>query len=59
VLLTSATGLAGGLALRECLHRPDAESVTMVGGATGEAAPRLREVLHDDFIDFTGIGASR
>jgi uncharacterized protein YbjT (DUF2867 family) len=56
VLLFGATGMVGQGVLRECLLDPDVESVLAVGrGATGEQHPKLREILHEDFTDFSAI----
>ncbi len=57
VILVGATGMVGGLALRESLLCPDVAMVTAVGRrATGVKDARLREVLHDDFTDYGQIG---
>ncbi len=56
VLLFGATGMVGQGVLRECLLDPDVESVVCVGrGSTGQRHPKLREVLHSDFLDFSPI----
>ncbi len=59
LLLAGATGMVGGLALRDCLGRPEVSRVTVIGRrATGIEDPRLREVRHDDFTDFGGAEAA-
>lgn len=56
VLLFGATGMVGQGVLRECLLAPDVESVVSIGrGATGQRHPKLRELLHNDFLDFSAI----
>lgn len=56
VLLVGATGMVGGAALRIGLDSPDVAGVTTVGRrSTGTEHPKLTEVLHDDFLDFSGI----
>jgi uncharacterized protein YbjT (DUF2867 family) len=56
VLLFGATGMVGQGVLRECLLDPDVESVVCIGrGAAGQQHPKLREVLHDNFLDFSAI----
>ena len=57
VILTGASGMVGGIALRICLDHHDVFSVTSVGRRkTGLDHPKLREVMHQDFLDFTAIG---
>jgi len=56
VLLFGATGMVGQGVLRECLLDADVESVVIVGrSTTGQQHPKLSEVLHDDFLDFSAI----
>jgi uncharacterized protein YbjT (DUF2867 family) len=56
VVLFGATGMVGQGVLRECLIDPDVESVMSVGrGATGHFHPKLLELLHSDFLDFSAI----
>jgi uncharacterized protein YbjT (DUF2867 family) len=56
VLLFGATGMVGQGVLRECLLDPDVESVVAVGrGSTGQNHAKLRELRHDDFLDFSSI----
>ncbi len=56
VVLFGATGMVGQGVLRECLIDPDVESVvTIVRSATGKHDAKLRELIHDDFLDFSGI----
>lgn len=55
-ILFGATGMVGQGVLRECLLDPDIESVLVVGRSpAGVQHAKLREVLHDDFTDFSKI----
>ena len=56
VILFGATGMVGQGVLRECLLDTDVESVFAVGrSATGQANPKLREIVHANFLDFSAI----
>jgi uncharacterized protein YbjT (DUF2867 family) len=56
VILFGATGMVGQGVLRECLLDPDVTSVLVVGRSpTGQQNPKLREILHDNFMDFSAI----
>ena len=56
VLVAGATGMVGGIALRRALERDDVSAVTVLGRrSVGLEHAKLREVLHDDFTDFTSI----
>jgi uncharacterized protein YbjT (DUF2867 family) len=56
VILFGATGMVGQGVLRECLLDPGVESVLAVGrSATGQANPKLREIVHTNFLDFAAI----
>jgi uncharacterized protein YbjT (DUF2867 family) len=56
VILFGATGMVGQGVLRECLLDPGVESVLAVGRSlTGQRHAKLREILHDDFFDFSAI----
>ena len=56
VILFGATGMVGQGVLRECLLDPGVESVLAVGrSASGQTNPKLREIVHDNFLDFSGI----
>jgi uncharacterized protein YbjT (DUF2867 family) len=56
VVLFGATGMIGQGVLRECLLDPEVESVVaIVRSATGQSHPKLREVVHRDFTDFSGL----
>jgi uncharacterized protein YbjT (DUF2867 family) len=56
VILFGATGMVGQGVLRECLLDPGIESVLAVGrGPTGQQHAKLREIVHDNFFDFSAI----
>lgn len=56
VLLFGATGMVGQGALRECLLAPDVELVRTIGrSATGQAHPKLSEVVHRDLTNYAAI----
>jgi len=56
VILTGATGMVGGSALRICLDNPDVAMVTVIGRRpVGMKHTKLHEVLHDDFMDYAAI----
>jgi uncharacterized protein YbjT (DUF2867 family) len=58
VILFGATGMVGQGVLRECLRDPDVTSVLAVGRSrSGQAHAKLREVLHDNFLDYAAIEA--
>lgn len=58
VVLFGATGMIGQGVLRECLLDPRVMQVLVVGRRpTGQAHPKLREVLHQDYLDFSAIEA--
>ena len=56
VILFGATGMVGQGVLRECLLDPGVESVLVVGRSpTGQRHGKLREILHNNFLDFSAI----
>ena len=56
VILFGATGMVGQGVLRECLLDPGIESVLAVGRSpTGQRHAKLREIIHDNFTDFSAI----
>ena len=51
VIITGASGMIGGLVLRECLERPDVAHVTtIVRKPSGSRHPKLNEVVHADLL---------
>jgi uncharacterized protein YbjT (DUF2867 family) len=56
VILFGATGMVGQGVLRECLLDADVESVLSVGRSpTGQSHAKLREIVHDNFLDYSAI----
>jgi uncharacterized protein YbjT (DUF2867 family) len=56
VILFGATGMVGQGVLRECLVDPGVTGVLVVGrSSTGQSNAKLREIRHDDFLDFSAI----
>jgi uncharacterized protein YbjT (DUF2867 family) len=56
VILFGATGMVGQGVLRECLLAPGVESVlAVVRGPTGQTHAKLRELIHDNFFDFSSL----
>jgi uncharacterized protein YbjT (DUF2867 family) len=56
VILFGATGMVGQGVLRECLLDADVESVLVVGRSPiGQQHAKLREIVHDDFLDYAAI----
>jgi nucleoside-diphosphate-sugar epimerase len=56
VILFGATGMVGQGVLRECLLDADVESVLAIGRSpTGQTHAKLREIVHDNFLDFSTI----
>ena len=56
VILFGATGMVGQGVLRECLLDADVESVLAVGRSpTGRRHAKLREIVHDNFLDYSGV----
>jgi uncharacterized protein YbjT (DUF2867 family) len=56
VILFGATGMVGQGCLRECLIDPEVETVLAVGRSpTSVQNARLREIVHDNFLDFSTI----
>ena len=56
VILFGATGMVGQGVLRECLLDVDVESVLVIGRSpAGQRHAKLREIVHDDFLDYSAI----
>ena len=56
VIVFGATGMVGQGVLRECLRDGDGTEVLTVGrSATGQQHPKLRELVHKDFLDFSAV----
>lgn len=56
VLVFGATGLAGSGVLRACLDAPAVTEVrALVRRATGVSHPKLREIVHADYLDYSAV----
>ena len=56
VVLFGATGMVGQGVLRECLVDSGVEQVLSIGRArTGQNASKLREIVHENFLDFSAL----
>ena len=56
VIITGATGMVGGCALRLCLDKPEIAGVTVIGRRpVGIEHTKLRDVLHDNFMDYLAV----
>jgi uncharacterized protein YbjT (DUF2867 family) len=55
-ILFGGTGMVGRGVLRECLLDPDVEQIlSIVRAPSGEHHPKLRELIHQNFFDFSPI----
>ena len=58
VIIFGATGMVGQGVLRECLIDPGITRVLVVGRSpTGVHDPKLAEIIHDDFLNYSAIEA--
>ncbi len=56
VIITGATGMVGKGVLLECLDHSSIEKVLVIGRTPlGMKHPKLKELIHKDFTDFSGI----
>lgn len=56
VIVTGATGMVGEGVLHECLLHDDVEQVLVINRKPyGESHPKLKEIIHTDFFDFSAI----
>ncbi|HEV8038888.1 MAG TPA: NAD(P)H-binding protein [Bryobacteraceae bacterium] len=56
MILFGATGMVGQGVLRECLLDPGVHEVQSIGrSASGKQDPKLRELIHADFLDYSDI----
>ncbi|MBT3647511.1 MAG: NAD-dependent epimerase/dehydratase family protein [Flavobacteriales bacterium] len=56
VIITGATGMVGKGVLLECLDHPDVTEVLVIGRrSTNETHPKLKELVHQDFTDFSTV----
>ena len=55
-IITGATGMVGEGVLHECLKHPQIESVLVINRRScGIKNDKLKEIIHTDFHDFSGI----
>lgn len=55
-IITGATGMIGGIILRECLSSPEIGQITSIARKrSGMQHPKLTEVMLKDFLDYSGI----
>jgi uncharacterized protein YbjT (DUF2867 family) len=58
VIVFGGTGMVGQGVLRECLLDRDVTHIlSVVRAASGQTHPKLRELVHKDFFDFTTVAA--
>lgn len=56
VIITGATGMIGEGVLHECLNHDQVESVLVISRTSaGYTHPKLKEIIHSDFFNFSGI----
>lgn len=56
IIITGASGMVGGIILREALNSSEIEKVTsIVRKPSGQQHDKLEEVVHDDFNDYKKI----
>ncbi|MBO9570615.1 MAG: NAD-dependent epimerase/dehydratase family protein [Chitinophagaceae bacterium] len=56
VIITGATGMVGEGAMHTCLEHPDVEAVLVINRrSTGVTHPKLKEIIHNDFFNFSSI----
>lgn len=58
-VITGSTGMVGEGVLHECLQSPLVEAVLVINRRScGVVHPKLKEILHSDFSDFTSVEES-
>ena len=56
VIIAGASGMVGSHALEYCLEHPEVGTVTsLVRKASGKSHPKLKEIVHADFLDYSSI----
>jgi hypothetical protein len=56
VIVTGATGMVGEGVMHECLLDPEIGEVLIINRKpSGHKHPKLKEVIHPDFLNFSGI----
>lgn len=59
VIITGSSGMIGGLVLQECLQREDVARVTTITRRpSGIQHPKLVEIIHQNFLDYSDIEGS-
>lgn len=55
-IITGTTGMVGEGVMHECLNHPDVEEVLVINRRPGGVQhPKLKEIIHNNFYDFSGI----
>ena len=55
-VITGATGMVGEGVLHEAINHPDVESILVITRKpTGVSHPKVKELIHADFSDFTSV----
>ncbi len=55
-IITGSTGMVGEGVLHECLQHPDVEEALVINRKSCNVShPKLKEILHDNFFDFSAI----
>lgn len=55
-IITGATGMVGEGVLYECLQNPKVEAILVINRKPcGYSHPKLKEIIHSDFFDFSRI----
>ncbi len=58
-VITGSTGMVGEGVLHECLNHPNVDSVLVINRQScGIEHPKLSEIIHADFSDFTALESS-
>jgi putative NADH-flavin reductase len=58
VIITGATGMVGEGVLHECIQHPDVENILIITRkSTGYIHPKIKEIIHTDFSNFTKLKA--
>lgn len=56
VIIAGASGMVGSHALEYCLEDPEVGTLTsLVRKASGKSHPKLKEIVHDNFLDYSSI----
>jgi len=56
VIITGTTGMVGKGVLLECIDSPDVEQILVINrNPVGITHPKLKEIIHKDFFDWSGI----